>query len=91
MNYTNKLSFAKTKWWLAIKFIVNNPNLPEGPTLDGSVRETYFGWLWAPLSAVDWSPGRRSSSCVAGGSGSFHWKETCKIIYAFEWNLPFSS
>ena len=42
----------------------------ERPTLDGSVIDTYFGWLWAPLSAVDCSPGRRSSPCVAGGSGS---------------------
>ena len=42
----------------------------ERLTLNGSVRETYFGWLWVPLSAVDSSPGRRSSPCVAGGSGS---------------------
>ena len=42
----------------------------EIPTLNGSVKETYFEWLWAPLSAVDCSPGRRSSPCVAGGSGS---------------------
>ena len=42
----------------------------ERLTLNGSIRETYFGWLWVPLSAVDSSPGRRSSPCVAGGSGS---------------------
>ena len=42
----------------------------ERPTFDGSVRDTYFEWLWAPLSAVDCSLGRRSSPCVAGGSGS---------------------
>ena len=45
------------------------------PTFDGLVTElgrsnTYFEWLWAPLSDVDCSPGRRSSPCVAGGSGS---------------------
>ena len=38
--------------------------------MDGSIRDTYFEWLWAPPSAVDCSPGRRSSPCVAGGSGS---------------------
>ena len=42
----------------------------ERPTLAGSVRNTYFEWLWAPLSGVDCSPGRRSSPCVAEGSGS---------------------
>ena len=42
----------------------------ERPSLNGSVRETYFGWLWTPLSAVDCIPGRRSSPSVAGGSGS---------------------
>ena len=36
------------------------PNLDgsERLTLNGSVRETYFGWLWVLLSAVDSSPGR---------------------------------
>ena len=42
----------------------------ERPTLNDSVRDTYFEWLWAPLSAVDCSSGRRSSPCVTGGSGS---------------------
>ena len=42
----------------------------ERPSLNGSVRGTYFGWLWTPLAAVDCIPGRRSSPSVAGGSGS---------------------
>ena len=56
----------------------------ERTTFDGSVRDTYFEWLWAPLSAVDCRPGRRTSPCVPGGPGSCHGKETCKTIYPFQ-------
>ena len=53
----------------------------ERPTLDGSVRDTYFGWLWAPLSAVDCSPGRRSLFVYLEGPVVFMEKKTCKIKY----------
>ena len=50
----------------------------ERPTFDGSVRDTYSELIWASLSAVDCSPGRRSSPCVAVGSGSCHGKKIVK-------------
>ena len=50
----------------------------ERPTLDGSVRDTYFGWLWAPLSAVDCSPGRRSLFVYLEGQVVFIEKKLVK-------------